>query len=406
MDRRVIILIIDSLGVGYMEDARDYHPQDVGANTFSHVLDEVPSLEIPTFEKLGINKILHHPNLKDMDNLASYGVCNLMHQGADSFEGHNEIMGTRPKKAYLAPFIDNIDEVKEALENKGYKVDIPSRDMPYLLVNDLVIVADNIETDFGQIYNVSAPLDHISFDEVLKIGQYVRKCVKVNRVIALGGENVTPWHLHNSIEKREDGLVGVNSPKSNVYKQGYKVRHLGYGISPEHQLPAFAVKAGLNVSLIGKMQDVICCEEAKKFPGVDTDQVMRHILNEMDQVQNGVIAATVQETDLAGHAQDPERYADRIHVVESFLPKLLEKMKEEDLLIMSADHGNDPTIGHNRHTREKTFLLAYHKQFKPVNLGNRTTLSDIAATAADYLDLGNVENGTSFLSLMQPRGKE
>lgn len=187
-----------------------------------------------------------------------------MHQGADSFEGHNEIMGSKPKKAYLAPFIENMEEVKAALENEGYKVTIPNPKMPYLLVNDLVIVADNIETDYGQIYNVSAPLDYISFEEVLKIGNCVRKNVKVNRVIALGGKNVTPKHLQASIERRADGLVGVNSPKSNVYKQGYEVRHLGYGISPKYQLPTIAVKEGLDVSLVGKMQDVIYCEGAKK----------------------------------------------------------------------------------------------------------------------------------------------
>jgi phosphopentomutase len=397
MNRRVIILILDSLGVGYMEDAKDYHPEDVGANTFAHILDEVPSIKIPAFEKLGINKILNHPSLGTGDPIASYGMCKLMHQGADSFEGHNEIMGTKPKEAYLAPFIENMDEVKKALEREGYQVQIPHAEMPYLLVNDLVIVADNIETDYGQIYNVSAPLDYITFDEVLKIGQCVRDHVKVNRVIALGGKSVTPEHLQDSVERRADGLVGVNSPKSNVYNDGYQVRHLGFGISPDRQLPTLAVKAGLEVSLVGKMQDVIYCEGADKYPGVGTDQVMRDVLKQMDEVKSGVIAATIQETDLAGHAQDPERYADRIEVVEKYLPELLEKMGNEDLLIMSADHGNDPTIGHNQHTREKTYLLVYHKGMKPEALGERTTLSDIAATAADYLGLHNIENGTSFL---------
>ncbi|CEI80904.1 Phosphopentomutase [Oceanobacillus oncorhynchi] len=403
MKKRVIILILDSLGVGYMDDAKDYHPQDVGANTFRHIIDTVPALKIPTIESLGINKILNHATLKDINNIASYGVLNLMHQGADSFEGHNEIMGTKPKKAYRAPFVKNMDEVKHALEKEGYKVISPNPELPYLLVNDLVIVADNIETDYGQIYNVSAPLNYIPFDEVLKVGQCVRNNVRVNRVIALGGENVTPEHLQKSVERREDGLVGVNSPKSNVYKQGYQVRHLGFGISSEFQLPTLAIKAGHDVSLVGKMQDVIYCEGANKFPGVDTEQVMKNILNEMDSVENGVIAATVQETDLAGHAQNPTRYADRIEVVDNYLPKLLEKMTEQDLLIMSADHGNDPTIGHNQHTREKTYLLAYHKQLSPTHIGERKTLSDIAATAADYLRLSETENGTSFLPLLQQK---
>lgn len=396
MTKRVIILILDSLGVGNMDDVKEYHPQDIGANTFYHILDKT-SLNIPNLERLGINKILHHPKLKNEENLASYGVLNLMHQGADSFEGHNEIMGSKPKKAYLAPFIENMEEVKAALENEGYKVTIPNPKMPYLLVNDLVIVADNIETDYGQIYNVSAPLDYISFEEVLKIGNCVRKNVKVNRVIALGGKNVTPKHLQASIERRVDGLVGVNSPKSNVYKQGYEVRHLGYGISPKYQLPTIAVKEGLDVSLVGKMQDVIYCEGAKKFPGVDTKQVMENILHEMDHVNSGLIAATVQETDLAGHAQDPDRYADRIELVDTYLTEVFHRMTKNDLLIMSADHGNDPTIGHSQHTREKTYLLAFHKGWNPINIGERDTLSDIGATAAAYLELHPTENGESFL---------
>lgn len=79
------------------------------------------------------------------------------------------------------------------------------------------------------------------------------------------------------------------------------------------------------------MQDVIYCEGATKLPGVDTEQVMKEIINEMDHVQHGVIAATIQETDLAGHAQNPERYADRIELVDRYLPEIIEKMTEQDL---------------------------------------------------------------------------
>ncbi|MCM3739745.1 phosphopentomutase [Oceanobacillus luteolus] len=401
MERRVIILILDSLGVGTMEDVEEYHPEDLGANTFCHIIDSIPSINIPNMEKLGINNILNHPALTKKEGpLASYGKLNPMHPGADSFEGHNEIMGTKPKKTYRAPFIDNLQHVKRALEVERFKVTIPKQELPYLLVNDRVIVADNIETDYGQIYNVTGPLDEISYEEVLEIGKCVRQNVKVNRVIALGGENVTSEQLQKVVERRDDGLVGVNSPKSNVYKQGYQVRHLGFGISPENQLPMIAVNAGLDVSLIGKMQDVIYCKGASKFPGVDTEQVMKDIISEMDHIKHGLIAATVQETDLAGHAQNPKRYANRIELVDYYLTSLLNKMTDQDLLIMSADHGNDPTIGHNQHTREKTFLLAYQKKAKSAFLDERKTLSDIAATGADFLQLNKPENGTSFLSLM------
>lgn len=124
---------------------------------------------------------------------------------------------------------------------------------------------------------------------------------------------------------------------------------------------------------------------------------MENILHEMDHVKSGLIAATVQETDLAGHAQDPDRYADRIELVDTYLTEVFHRMTKNDLLIMSADHGNDPTIGHSQHTREKTYLLAFHKGWNPINIGERDTLSDIGATAAAYLELHPTENGESFL---------
>lgn len=418
MKKRAILLILDSLGVGYMKDVKDVRPRDVSANTFYHILDQAEKIDIPNLEKLGINQVVRHQRLKTGD-MASFGSLNLQHYGADSYAGHQEIMGTKPQKPLMEPFLHFMDQVRKALEDKGYEVTIPNEDMPYLLVNKAVVVADNIETDYGQIYNISAPLDVIPFEEVLKIGKIVRQNVKVNRVIALGGENVSVEQLLNSIERREDGLVGVNSPKSGVYNKGYQARHLGFGVDPEQQVSSILMHAGKEVTLIGKMQDVIECEGAKKIPAVDTSLVMEQILKSMDDMEEGLIAATVQETDLAGHAEDVNRYAGLITLVDKYLGQILEKMTEEDIILISADHGNDPTIGHSQHTREKTFILAYSKKMingneatkddldngnedmdkilVKRNIGERETLSDIAASIADYFNVKNPHNGQSFL---------
>lgn len=396
MRKRAIVLILDSLGVGYMEDTKETRPEDIGANTFYHIIDSVPHIAIPQLERLGLNRIVQHPRLGSEVGMASYGKLNLKHFGADSYAGHNEIMGNDPKKPFTAPFATVINEVKQALEHSGYQVELPDPDLPYLVVDGLTVIADNIETDYGQIYNVTAPLDHIPFDQVLQIGEVVRNHVKVNRVIALGGENVSPQKIRNAVERRDDGLIGVNSPKSGVYEQGYQARHLGYGVNPETQAGRLLIRAGKAVTLIGKMQDVISCEGAKKIPAVDTDEVMRSVVANMDEMAQGMIAATVQETDLAGHAQDANRYAEKIMCVDRYLQVIIDKMTDEDLLIISADHGNDPTIGHSQHTREKTFLLAYGKTLAPINLGERDTLSDIAATVTDFFDTGCPANGTSF----------
>ncbi|PLR86553.1 phosphopentomutase [Bacillus canaveralius] len=401
MKKRAIVLILDSLGVGYMDDVKDVRPKDIGANTFYHILDQAKEISIPQLQELGINNIVNHPRLEERSGIASFGKMNLKHFGADSFQGHNEIMGTDPKVPFTTPFSTVMNEVKEALEKEGYQTEIPDPDFPYLLVNGLVIVANNIETDYGQIYNVTAPLDDISFDEVLKIGKIVRANVKVNRVIALGGENISVKQIQEAVEMRADGLVGVNSPKSGVYEQGYNCLHLGYGINPDTQAANILVEQGIPVTLIGKMQDVISCDGANKIPAVDTDFVMKSVLETMDDMEEGFIAATVQETDIAGHSQDVDLYAEKIMLVDQYLKILLAQMSEEDLLILSADHGNDPTIGHSQHTREKTFLLAYGKKLKNVDLGDRDSLSDIAATVTDFFEAGLPENGESFYPLLK-----
>ena len=299
MKKRAIVLILDSLGVGYMEDVVMVRPQDVGANTFLHILEQARQMKIPNFERLGIGKILKHPGLATHSSAASYGTLKLEHDGADSYAGHQEIMGTKPKKPLTEPFMNHMEKVKTALKSKGYKAEVPEPEKPYLLVDGRVVVADNIETDYGLIYNVTASLDVISFEEVLKIAGIVRAEVKVNRVVALGGEGITTQHILNCIEMRKDGLVGVNSPKSRVYKKGYQCRHIGYGTDPDKQISSILSKAGKEVCLIGKMQDLIQCEGGRGIPAVNTELVMRKLLDSMDKVTEGLIAATVQETDLA-----------------------------------------------------------------------------------------------------------
>jgi phosphopentomutase len=400
--RRAILLILDSLGVGAMEDIIPSRRQDQGANTFYHILDQAREIRIPWLEWLGINRILRHPRLNPVAGApkAGFGTLRLQHFGADSYAGHQEIMGTAPQKPLLEPFAMNMETVRQALVQRGFRVQIPDPALPYLLVDDLVVIADNIETDYGQIYNVTAPLDWISFDEVLKIGEIVRSVVKVNRVIALGGKGVSPERIRASVERRDDGLVGVNSPKSGVYGRGYQVRHMGYGVNPRTQVSSILIESGKEVVLIGKMQDVITCEGARRIPAVETDRVMGAVIEALGSVKEGLIAATVQETDLAGHAQDVGRYAQKIMEVDKALAVILERMSEEDLLIISADHGNDPTIGHSGHTREKTFLLAYGKSLQGRDVGERDTLSDIAATIAQFFSVPRPENGNSFYPLL------
>lgn len=397
--KRVILLVIDSLGVGEMDDVARVRPQDKGANTLKHVAEANEDFIIPNLEAMGAGYLIETKKIKRVKHpLASYGKSRLAHFGADTYQGHQEIMGSKPKKPLVKPFVYYIDKVERALLEAGYEVTRPDLQNPYLLVNGLVTIADNIEADPGQNYNVTAPLDYISFEQELAIGRIVREQVEVGRVIVLGGRGITVEDILKAVEVKQGNITGIDCPKSGVYKKGYVVRHLGYGVNPENQITTILHKSVYPVSLIGKVADVIQCDGAIYYPKVETDGVMELILKRMKMQDGGLIAANVQETDLSGHSQNPKRYAQKLMMVDEYLSKVIETMKNEDILIITGDHGNDPTIGHSHHTREKTLLLVYGKKLKAVDLHERATLSDIAATIADYFGVDSPENGESFLS--------
>ena len=151
--------------------------------------------------------------------------------------------------------------------------------------------------------------------------------------------------------------------------------------------------------MVGKMQDVIECPGALKIPAVPTEKVMQDSIDAFLRMRTGLVSATVQETDLAGHAEDVDLYGQKLMTVDGYLKDFLPQMTAEDLLIITGDHGNDPTIGHSQHTRERTVLLAYSPGFSGnISLGVRHTLADIAATAAEALEVLAPQDGESFLS--------
>jgi phosphopentomutase len=397
--RKFIVIVLDSFGVGFMEDAKIVRPEDVGSNTFGHILDNIPDLKLPNLEALGImNALGRETDLMKKNPKATYGISSLMHYGADTFYGHQEIMGTKPKEPIKEPFSKFIDRVYEAIAKAGYKVEYKGDKLKYLLVNGCVTVADNIEADFGQIYNLTAALDLIPYSEVLKIGKIVREVVEVSRVIPFGGINVTIDEILAAVEEKEDKFIGINAPKSGVYNEGYQVIHLGYGIDSKVQVPTILGKKTIPVVLLGKVADIVENEYGKSISCVDTEEVMKLTIKEMDKIETGFICTNVQETDLAGHAENVERYAEKLQIADKYIGHIMEKLEGDDILIVMADHGNDPTIGHSHHTRENVPILVYGKNIKEGFIGHRNTLSDVGATAMEYFNATGIENGTSFIN--------
>lgn len=397
---RFVVVVLDSFGVGAMDDVHEVRPQDVGSNTCKHILQTVSDLSLMNMCKLGLmNALGEELGVNRFSKESTYGTANLTHIGADSFAGHQEIMGTRPKPPLLQPFREVIDQVFQALIEAGYSANYVGDDTRVLAVNESVIVGDNLETDLGQVFNVSGCLDVISFDEIVNIGQVVRSVVKVSRVIALGGEQVSFDQLLQAQSAKMDGVyVGIDTPKSGLYNTGYRVTHLGYGVNAAVQVPTILGRNNIAVSLIGKVGDIVENRIGSNLPGVETEILFELLLSEVKRIPHGFICLNIQETDLAGHAQNTERYADRLNVSDLYIGKLMDQLGADDILIVTADHGNDPTIGHSHHTREKVPVLVYHEPMQECNLGCMQTLSDIGATVADYFNVELPENGQSFLS--------
>ena len=403
MKRRFIVIVLDGFGMGAQKDAAIKRPGDERACTIGSILKDYPDMKLPNLESLGLmNAYGKESNKMKFVLDANYGKSELTHFGADTFMGHQEIMGTKPKDPEMTPFQKKVDIVADHLRQAGHKVDIVERQgLRYVVCDDYCTVADNLEADLGMCYNVTAPLDYLPFDKEVEIAKKVREVVTVGRVVVFGGTGNTMDDLYAAEEIREGKYIGIASAKSKSYDQGYQCLHLGYGVDPTVQAPTILTSAGIECTLIGKVADIVHNENGVSISCVPTAECMDHTYEAMKKMDKGFICTNIQETDLAGHSQSSTRYKEILEIADSKLPLILNEMTDDDFLVIMADHGNDPNIGHSKHTRECVPLLIKYKDFKGVHVGLRSTLSDVGATVCDYFDVKAPQNGTSFLPLFK-----
>lgn len=402
---RFIIIVLDGFGVGEMPDVATVRPVDAGANTFRHIAEKVPGLALPTLEGLGLaNAAGFETATIHYSPHAVFGRAMLTHDGADTFFGHQEIMGTLPQKPFMEPIKNKLEVIRQRLVAGGHQVeDYVGQHQRMLVVDGSVTVADNVECDPGLAFNVTVALDAIPFDKAVEIARLVREVSVVPRVIVFGGRGVTLANLLNAVEEHGD-FIGVNAPKSGVYREDYHCVHLGYGVNAQVQVPSILGEMGIPVFLLGKVADVVANPKGTSISTVETEKVLAQTKALLEENPTGFFCTNIQETDLRGHQQDSALYAGRLTAADACIASLLKVLASDDVLVVMADHGNDPEIGHSHHTREMVPLMLHCPRKGPFNLGIRKTLADVGATAAAYFSAPAPENGTSFLGSIMGEG--
>lgn len=395
---RSVLIVIDSFGVGAMDDVPKVRPNDIGANTAWHLIER-ENLRLPNLEKLGVmNAIGKETDIMKMNPNAAYARSKLMHFGADTFQGHQEIIGTRPKEPVMQAFSDNIDETEQDLKSHGYRAArFCMEGNQALIVNDCIFIGDNMETDPGQVINVSGSFKYTDFDTVKDVGHIVRKHYQVSRIIALGGEDVELKQVLDSCIT-SGRFIGLDTPETGVYAKGYLVQHIGYGVDTTKQVPHALHLKGIHTYLYGKAADIIANEYGTNFYGVDTAMLLDKLIEDLKTVkEDAFFFLNVQETDLAGHQCNPKEYARVLGVTDERLGTIMEVLGKEDLLVVMADHGNDPYSGHSLHTRENVPVLMKATGFDPGFYGLRDTMADVGQTIASFHGT-KIENGTTILT--------
>lgn len=381
------ILVIDGFGVGAMPDANDRNADTLGT-LLSRSARRERLFRIPNLAALGLAAIrpdlnLNSSAIKGIDAVARRSA--LGYPGADTFAGHQTMMGADMSHVVTCSLGERAKQVTEALDAAGFVVEA-LRSGRILLLDGEILVHDNLEADPGINWNVSGRLDHISWNRILEASTTVRSVAPVARVIAVGGYADGP--LTDYVREGANGVVGMDTPATGFYRNdGLKVQHMGVEIDHTHQLPEAAARAGKRVALIGKASDILVTDHAvTRLPGVSTEQNLESIARTTGD--HDLVVANIQETDLAGHQQDPDRYIEVVEQVDEFLGEHLTRFGTGDLLIVTGDHGNDPEIGHAFHTREYVPVLAARRGDGYIaTAADLTSLADVGASVAKVLGL-------------------
>ena len=392
--KRVFVIVIDSLGIGVMPDGEKFG--DIGVNTLGHIAESVETLRIPTLQKLGMANLTPLKQVPAVENPLGYqAALRERSNGKDTMTGHWEIMGIETKKPFKT-FTEHgfPKELIEELEKRtGHKVIGNKSASGTEIIEELG--EEEIATGHMIVYTSADSVLQICGNEETFGLEELYRCCEIARELTMKEE----WRVGRVIARPYIGKKkGEFERTSN--------RH-DYALKPPMKTALDVLKDhGLDVISVGKIKDIFDGEGiTEAYKSKSSVHGMEQTIELADKDFQGLCFVNLVDFDAKwGHRRNPAGYAKELEMFDEKLEVLLEKLREDDLLIITADHGNDPTYTGTDHTREKVPFLAYGKAMEGNGmLPEQDTFAVIGATIVDNFGLHMPENtiGTSLLSYLK-----
>ena len=384
--KRIIIVVLDSVGIGAMPDSAEYG--DIGANTLGNVARHCKGLKLYNLEKLGLGCIAPIEGLRKVEvPLAAFGKMAEVSKGKDTTTGHWELAGCVVKEPFpVYPDGFSPEVIESFTKYTGLEV-----------LGNIAASGTEIIAKLGEEHMLTGkPIFYTSADSVFQIAAH---------------EEIIPLERLYELCKiaREKVCVGKHAvgriiARPFIGTPGNFVRTANrhdYSLAPLSPTVLDKLREkNLAVIAVGKIADIFAHQGiSETFPTTSNEHGMT-VLSRLvtEESKNGIIMVNLVDFDMKfGHRNDPEGYGRALEQFDVQLGLLLQQLSGQDLLIITADHGCDPTAPGTDHTREYVPLLAYRVGMKTEDLGIRSSFADVAATIAENFSLGQLEYGTSFL---------
>lgn len=389
--KRIFLIVLDSFGAGAMEDAGDYG--DEGADTMGHIAEAVPDLTLPNLQRLGLANLRELSGIAPVpEPLAYFTTLKERSVGKDTMTGHWEMMGLKTEKPFVT-FTENgfpPELIRELEERTGHKVIGNKSASGTEIIEELG--EEEIATGHMIVYTSADSVLQICGNEETFGLEELYRCCEIAREITMKDE----WKVGRVIARPYVGR------KKGEFKRTSN-RH-DYAVKPFGKTALDALKeAGFDVISIGKIRDIFDGEGITE--AVKSKSSVEGMEQTIDMAVNkdftGLCFVNLVDFDaLWGHRRNPEGYARELERFDGKLGELLPVLKPDDLLILTADHGNDPTYSGTDHTREKVPFIACAKNFTGSGpLAERDSFADIGASVAENFGVAMPE-GTIGRSLL------